>query len=79
MIAGTAQCSFSKTENCLENTISRPRASAANWADAARAAACLLGLGRVPQTSSASGFARCFSSSCTLPVQDPHMELLETK
>lgn len=38
MIARTAQCSFSKTVNCLENTISRPCASAANWAAVAGAA-----------------------------------------
>lgn len=37
-MAKSAQGSFSKTENFLENTISRTCASAANWADAARAA-----------------------------------------
>lgn len=59
MIARTAQRSFSKTENRLENTVSRMCASAADWAG---------GQGTTPVPSPTLLLSLClgcfFSSSC---------------
>lgn len=74
-MAGTAQGSFSTTENCLENTISKTCASAANRADAARAAPASSASPRSPDSS-----APCLASSALTHflLRSPH-GLLGTK
>lgn len=64
MIARTAQRSFSKTENRLENTVSRMCASAANWAGGQ-------GTTPVPSPRPASACAKDASSAlrATPPVR----------